>query len=348
MKKTIEKLKAFWAQSRGKVIYVLLALCLLGLSAGSIYSLLTIVKVQDGDKSTVFLTMFSSEERLLDMAGAEVENGDTVLFTSFTDNYKNLTITRTFDVPITVDGQTTTASLSQGNVADCLASAGVVLDDNDFSVPSLHAPIKQGDEIRVYRVEYVDNKYEETVPFGTVHRKNSLTYRFKKKSYVLKEGSKGKNLVTYRERYVDGELDVALVSKVEVLKKPVDQMVLSYANAPVSPLKGPPGVTVSNGVPSSYSYVIQNVAATGYSAKRGKGSSGLGLFYGSVAVNPNVIPYGTKMYIASPDGQFIYGFAIATDTGTALMEGIIGVDLFYETYKESSLNWKNVVNIYVF
>ena len=155
-------------------------------------------------------------------------------------------------------------------------------------------------------------------------------------------------MVTYRERYVDGELDIALVSKVQVVKKPVDQVVLSYANAPVSPLSGPSGVTINNNVPSTYSYMLSNVAATGYYSPRGKGASGLGLFYGSVAVNPNVIPYGSKMYITSPDGQFIYGYAIATDTGGALMNGTIGVDLFYETYKESSLNWKNTVNIYVF
>ena len=33
---------------------------------------------------------------------------------------------------------------------------------------------------------------------------------------------------------------------------------------------------------------------------------------GRVAVNPNVIPYGTKLYIASPDGSIVYGYAIAS------------------------------------
>ena len=41
--------------------------------------------------------------------------------------------------------------------------------------------------------------------------------------------------------------------------------------------------------------------------------------FGNVAVNPNIIPYGTKLYICSPDGQFIYGYAVAADTGGALM-----------------------------
>ena len=348
MKKAKERIIEFWLQSRSKIVYVTLAFCLLGLSAGSVFSLLNIVQIQDGDKRSTVITLFSDEKKLLDLAGEELGEGDKVLFTSYNDNYKNMSITRTFEVPITADGQTVSTRIAQGNVSDCLASAGITLDDNDYTLPSLHTPVKEGDSIRVYRVEYVDNQYEEAVPFSTVYRKNSLTYRFKKKSYVLQSGVPGKNLVTYRERYVDGELDIALVSKVQVVKKPVDQVVLSYANAPVSPLSGPSGVTINNNVPSTYSYMLSNVAATGYYSPRGKGASGLGLFYGSVAVNPNVIPYGSKMYITSPDGQFIYGYAIATDTGGALMNGTIGVDLFYETYKESSLNWKNTVNIYVF
>ena len=66
-----------------------------------------------------------------------------------------------------------------------------------------------------------------------------------------------------------------------------------------------------------------------------------------MAVNPNEIPYNTKLYIASPDGSFVYGYAIASDTGTALMEGLIGVDLFYDTYMESALNGVKYVNIYI-
>ena len=71
------------------------------------------------------------------------------------------------------------------------------------------------------------------------------------------------------------------------------------------------------------------------------------LFYGYVATDPSKIPYGTKMYIASPDGSFVYGYAIAADTGTGLLQGIIDVDLFYETYLESCLNSRRNVDIYI-
>ena len=66
-----------------------------------------------------------------------------------------------------------------------------------------------------------------------------------------------------------------------------------------------------------------------------------------MAVDPDVIPYGTKLYIPSTDGKFVYGYAVATDTGIAVQKGEILVDLFYETYAESVINGAIQVNVYV-
>ena len=123
-----------------------------------------------------------------------------------------------------------------------------------------------------------------------------------------------------------------------------DHVVKTYgAGAPVSPLTGPDGTT---NAPASYSKVLTG-KATGYYSKSGKGSSGLGLGYGTVAVDPDVIPYGTLLYITSTDGSFVYGYAVATDTGIAVQDGRILVDLFYETYAESVINGAINVNVYV-
>ena len=325
------------------------AFCLSVLAAVSflIFSLLNVVTVQDDTRSKTVVSLVSRQDHLLSLAGFNPSEDDTVLYTTFPDRYTNITIKKSINVPVTVDGTTVNAHIRQGTVEDCLEAAGVVLGEHDYTEPSLHSPVDENSAIRVYRVEYRDTQYEESVPFGTEYKENSLTFRFKKRQYVLREGVEGKNLVTYRERFVDGEMESSLITKVEVVREPVDQLVLRYANKPISPLKGPSDVTITNNVPSRYKSVISNVAATGYSSKGGKGASGLGLYCGTVAVNPNIIPYGSKLYITSPDGQFVYGFAIATDTGTALMNGTIGVDLYYDTYKESSLNWKNAVNIYI-
>ena len=126
--------------------------------------------------------------------------------------------------------------------------------------------------------------------------------------------------------------------------EPTDHVIKTYgAGAPVSPLTGADGTT---NAPTSYSKVLTG-KATGYYSRTGKGSSGLGLGYGTVAVDPDVIPYGTKLYITSPDGKFVYGYAVATDTGIAVQKGQILVDLFYETYAESVINGAIQVNVYV-
>ena len=131
------------------------------------------------------------------------------------------------------------------------------------------------------------------------------------------------------------------------MKKPQTQEVLQGATGvPVSPLDF--GYTIRNGVPTHYESVIKNATATGYTARAGAGTaSGRRAGVGYVAVNPEVIPYGTKLYITSPDNKFVYGYAVAADTGTGLMEGIVDVDLFYSTYYESCLNGLRTVNIHI-
>ena len=53
------------------------------------------------------------------------------------------------------------------------------------------------------------------------------------------------------------------------------------------------------------------------------------------------------MYITSADGQFVYGYAYAADTGTAMMTGHAFIDLYYETYAESVKSAVIPVNVYV-
>ena len=43
----------------------------------------------------------------------------------------------------------------------------------------------------------------------------------------------------------------------------------------------------------------------------------------------------------------MYGYAIAADTGTGLMDGVVDLDLFYGSYVESCLNGVRYVNVYV-
>ena len=66
-----------------------------------------------------------------------------------------------------------------------------------------------------------------------------------------------------------------------------------------------------------------------------------------VAVNPNVIPYGTELFICSADGSLVYGYAIAGDTGGTLMAGTVLVDLYYNTYDQCCWFGSKKMNVYV-
>jgi 3D (Asp-Asp-Asp) domain-containing protein len=53
---------------------------------------------------------------------------------------------------------------------------------------------------------------------------------------------------------------------------------------------------------------------------------------GTVAVDPRYIPYGTRMFIVSNDGAYIYGIATAEDCGGAIKQDRI--DLYFPTTAE--------------
>ena len=71
--------------------------------------------------------------------------------------------------------------------------------------------------------------------------------------------------------------------------EPVPEVFATVHNNVVSPLPAPEGITVENNVPSSYS-TVYTMKATGYYSPRGRGASGLGLYYGTFAVDPTLIP----------------------------------------------------------
>jgi 3D (Asp-Asp-Asp) domain-containing protein len=72
-------------------------------------------------------------------------------------------------------------------------------------------------------------------------------------------------------------------------------------------------------------YCIHGTTATGYPTAMGV-----------VAVDPKVIPYGTRMYIQTPSGGWVYGMSVARDCGGAIKGKII--DLWFPDY-ETCVKW---------
>ena len=306
---------------------------------------LTYVTDSYGARQLVVSTDADSDPaRVMSLSGMEAEEGDHVYYTAFSGSLASLNIERAFTVTIQADDQEYPVKMAFGTVADALERAGITLGEEDYTEPALDQLVTAGSSIVVHRVDYQDKVETQAVPYDTEYVYTSLYFRNTGRATTLQHGSEGQQAVTTRERWVDGELENSMVVDVTTTVEPTNHVVKTYgAGAPVSPLTGTDGTT---NAPASYSRVLTG-KATGYYSKSGKGSSGLGLGYGTVAVDPDVIPYGTLLYITSTDGRFVYGYAIATDTGIAVQKGEILVDLFYETYAESVINGAIQVNVYV-
>ena len=101
------------------------------------------------------------------------------------------------------------------------------------------------------------------------------------------------------------------------------------------PIIGENTITTASGEVLTYTHTM-TVEATAYT-KTDAGcddwtATGTLARYGAIAVDPSVIPYGTRMYIVSWDGSFIYGYATAEDCGGAINGA--RVDLYFDTTAE--------------
>lgn len=271
-----------------------------------------------------------------------------------------ITVSAQCGVTVTIGGETETLSVTSGTVEDLLSDMGVELSENDVVYPALTDVIYDGMEIAVQRVEYKEETTVEAVEYGYVSEETSsiLTGTSKIKQY----GIDGEKVVVSKNKYVDGELVETEIISEEVTVEPVDQIKLIGTGVPKtqsgssSGTSSSSGSSVSNkagtftdasGNTVSYTKKLTGSSTAYYAAEGAITATGVPVFQGGVAVNPDVIPYGSKLYIVSSDGSMVYGYATAVDTGGALMSGYVLVDVFYPTYNQC-VNWgRRNVTVYV-
>ena len=72
-------------------------------------------------------------------------------------------------------------------------------------------------------------------------------------------------------------------------------------------------------------------------------ATGTAVRVGTVAVDKQVIPLGTRMYIVSEKGDVVYGMAVAEDTGVHGNR----IDLYYNTYQECINFGRRTCSVYI-
>ncbi len=255
-----------------------------------------------------------------------------------------INIYRTKAVKVTADGTTKNTRLALVSVYDALNIAGYEIDENDILSVSGKESVNNITEVTVKRVVYKTKSVTEKISFDTVKQNSDDVALGETK--VKTEGKAGEKIVTREIKYVDGKAVSEEVVDEKTVKEPVDKIVLVGTKGAAS--SGGAGTfTDANGATVAFSQVLTG-SGTAYTAPAGASTAtGVPAYHGGVAVNPNIIPYGSKLYIVSTDGSFVYGYATAVDTGGALMDGSAIVDCFYNTYSECVNFGRRDVNVYV-
>ena len=306
------------------------------------------VTIWDEGKAPVTL-LTDSEDPAEMLKEAEITLGEYDAYTleERQDGIYRLKIQRAFEVEVLSDGLTRDVPILEGTVADVLDNAGIVLGAEDLVTPPLTEEVTADTFITVQRVTYGTSVTTEAIPYETVERHTPLLKDGRTR--VLEEGEDGVKTTTTVNKYIDGVYQETISVETAVTKEPVEAVTLvGDSSATVTTLEAPDSLVLdSNGNPVNYVSKIVG-KGTAYSAWDGAlTASGRYALPGHVAVNPNVIPYGSKLYIKSADGSFVYGYAIAADTGVALMDGRVTVDLYFDTYLESCLFGAKTMEIYV-
>lgn len=258
----------------------------------------------------------------------------------------NIAVTRRITVNITADGKTQDFLVVKGTVADALNEAGITLGSEDIADKSLTDEATEGMQIRIGRITYRDVTTTEAVPYDTVTKKDSSINAGTKS--VTTKGQNGVKTTVNRQKLCDGNVVESNVTSSAITEQPVDEVVVVGTRSLGSAFAsvGTDGTLIDqNGKQVSYRKVFTG-RCTAYSGGWGT-ASGMAPAYGRVAVNPNIIPYGTKLYICSPNGRLVYGYAVAADTGGAAMSGNIIADLYYNSYSECCDFGSRTMSVYV-
>lgn len=304
-----------------------------------------ITVVVNGEEINVLLAKGTVEDAL-NRAGVVLTDTQVVTPSLNTEITSDTTVVveEGIKATVTADGETNTVYLHSGNVVDALNNRGYAVGDDDILSVGRSENVSEDMSIEINRVKYVDETETQSIAFEV--KKEGSGDLALGETQVKTEGVDGTQLVTSRCKYVDGVKVSEKVIDTEVTEEPVDKVILIGAKG--SNLKNVAGTFVdSNGQTVAYSRVITG-SGTAYTAPPGAGTAtGVPAYHGGVAVNPNIIPYGSKLYIVSTDGSFVYGYATAVDTGGALMDGSAIVDCFYDTYNECVNFGRRNVNVYI-
>lgn len=331
------------AASRCAIIFLLAAVLLVPLSAH--LARRNVVLVVDGERLTVSSFASRVQELLLE---AGVQTGEGYLLSHLlTEQVRNgmvIEVRRAFPVTVFADGLEKVVNVAAATVGDAMEKAGLQLGTYDRVEPALDQLLQPGDAIRLTRVTRAKVTQHTEIAYREVRRGNAELDRGERR--VVQRGAKGLREDTVEVIFEDGvQVGQRLVAS--RLIRPKLNRIVEYGENNLLVARGGRTITFSRvkqveataycpGTPGSGCPVDESGAslctgryndgftATGRPAVAGNGQADNPHI---IAVDPQVIPLGSRLYI---EGK---GFAIAADVGGAIQGNRI--DILFERHEDA-------------
>lgn len=348
------------ARSRFTIFLMLAVICVV--TMGAVYDAtakkVTVTEInafENIENSTVIKTRQTTVEDFLNENNISVNLYDNINMISEDELSDKMEIRIRRGVAITIVTSTgeELVSTTKSTVGEALTENGIFLNPEDETTPSRETLVTSDMIISVSFVTSQFETVEESIAFNTVKQNDDKMYKGNEK--VITEGVNGSKDVTYKVTFRDGVEFARELSSEIVTVEPVDKVVTmgtKEKTVAVKQTKGFASGTLSSRGDLRYKKVI-TVTATAYdpSPEQNGGYSRTALGgvprFGIIAVDPKVIPLGSRVYVESTDdgNSWVYGYAIAGDTGGAIKGNRI--DLCYNTASQARAFGRRSATIYV-
>ena len=310
---------------------------------------LTVTVIADGTTQTVTQNYGDTVQDALNKAAVTVNGVDEVTPTQATKLTAGavIKVARQQNVSITADGKTNSYKVPAGTVENALSAAGITLGKDDVLNVEKTAQVTSDMKINVNRVVYKDVTTMQAVAYkATTQKVNTLTLGT---TQIQTAGKNGSQTVVTRQTLVDGKVTATKAISTTVTQQPVNQVKLIGTKAKPSAYATitADGILVDQSGKEVQYKKFYSGRCTAYTSNGGHTATGARAQYGYIAVNPNIIPYGTKLFVCSSDGKIVYGYAIAADTGGGAMSGAILSDLYYDTLAQCRNFGVHTMRLYV-
>ncbi len=310
------------------------------------------VSISDGNQQQNLMSTSTDSGAILRVAGLELDNADIVT-ADWQFARAQINVDRAFTVVLSVDGVSRTVDMTKGTVADALQKADITLGQDDtLSLPP-ETVLTENTTVTVDRVTYREREEISEIPYGsnTVER----TELPLGETQVVTSGVNGEKVTVYRDKLINGKVVESSVISTTVTEDPVDEIIaVGTYEAPAVP-PAPPSESGSSGSTGGFTLDFEYTAVyhgsgTAYTTENDPDAltaSGMKPQRGVVAVDPRIIPYGTRLYIAV-EGFPDYGYCVAGDTGGFIYSGTNTIaDLYFDTLDECIQFGRRNITVYV-